>query len=1134
MQAFDVKKVPLKDKNLIEASAGTGKTYSIAILVLRLIIEQKLPIHQILMVTFTNAAVAELELRIRKFVKDAYDYSLDRQIQDTTIIDIIENAYSQSSKTDVQEALKNAHLLLDELSVQTIHGFCQQTLTEYAFESNQMFGAELITDQSDIIEREINQFWRAYITTLPVEILQALDLQLLRKEIVALVENILEGKTFSYTLAQTPIDNWAAFFQYEAIKARLETQKSALEVQILEQIDIHATIIIEQFKVQKPGGFTKYVKALTASAQEFWTLLCDHPKFLRDHILLLTDAIADLYFKWISLTLETEVKIQILLKASEEVVSKIQHFKRKNNVLNFDALISNLHHALCATQNTSLEKALRNKFKAIFVDEFQDTDKEQFEIFKTAFGIETIMFLIGDPKQSIYAWRKADINTYFAAKKFVDQLYSMNTNYRSSTGMIEAMNHFFVPETHFDTFGFNSSEEKIEYTKVQSPQPSTKGLLLHLQEKAIPLTISEAPKKEDNYSTLIQNIKQLLFSNQYKIASKGKSRTIAVEDIGILVRNKNSAKEIKALLNNEGIPAIVLNDEKLFETEEAVAVSTILKAILEPTLSNIRQALLTTIINYDLSNIFRLDEVKIIHQFQEFKQVWVLDGISALLRNVIAQFQIQQQMLSVNNSGGKRQFANITQLIEVMHKATLYKNFTPEELYQWLKLGINGALSSEDEYLLRIETDEKAINIVTIHSSKGLEYNIVCVPDLSLPIKPVTNGKDKTLKSISYRSPEGEYMFSFPHYIKPSEEHWNRLQNDQENRRLLYVAVTRSVYACFLYQNTNARTANNSSFTPFVNAIKRNIEDYRQLISVIEFDRQLDVSVENPITIASKLTIAPPLIAQKFTLRDTNWMSMSFSKLNAPHEIERMERSMHLPTKYDQFVFQQLKFGAHTGTYLHAILEKIPFHYPNGWKDVITHQTNAYYAQAKEDFKEHVTSLLQHILHAKIEVDEHEVALHLVRNEQRFNEFEFYFPYENLNIKALQQINYEHRTVAIRHFEIAQLKGLMNGFIDLVFEQNGKFYILDWKSNYLGYSLENYNTDGVLAAMNANGYHLQYLIYTVALTRFLRKRKKDFNYERDFGGVIYLFLRGNRNGEKYGVYTDKPSAALMEAFEQAI
>ncbi|HZG26000.1 MAG TPA: UvrD-helicase domain-containing protein, partial [Chitinophagaceae bacterium] len=196
-QPFDASKVDLQHTNLIEASAGTGKTYSIAILVLRLVLEKNLSIKEILMVTFTKAAVAELEERIRAFIRKAYKVSFGEKIDDATITELVQRIISASSPREVQEQLREAVLFLDETSVLTIHSFCQLTLTEFAFETNQLFGAETLQDNGAVIDDEVNKFWRENITTIPTELLKFLiDGGLTRDTIKQVVKEHLKGKTY--------------------------------------------------------------------------------------------------------------------------------------------------------------------------------------------------------------------------------------------------------------------------------------------------------------------------------------------------------------------------------------------------------------------------------------------------------------------------------------------------------------------------------------------------------------------------------------------------------------------------------------------------------------------------------------------------------------------------------------------------------------------------------------------------------------------------------------------------------------------------------------------------------------------------------------------------------------------------
>ncbi|HLX67897.1 MAG TPA: UvrD-helicase domain-containing protein, partial [Puia sp.] len=201
-QPFDAAVVPLEGSNLIEASAGTGKTYSIAILVLRLVIEEQLSVKEILMVTFTRAAVAELEERIRLFIRTAYKASLGKPIDDPNIEAIVNRAIGRAGESDangadgVRALLRESVLFLDETSVLTIHSFCKQALREFAFETAQLFGAETLPDMRPVVESALNQFWRQHVTTMDPQLLAMIVYPKMREGILELVLNHLSGRHY--------------------------------------------------------------------------------------------------------------------------------------------------------------------------------------------------------------------------------------------------------------------------------------------------------------------------------------------------------------------------------------------------------------------------------------------------------------------------------------------------------------------------------------------------------------------------------------------------------------------------------------------------------------------------------------------------------------------------------------------------------------------------------------------------------------------------------------------------------------------------------------------------------------------------------------------------------------------------
>ncbi|MBS1566073.1 MAG: UvrD-helicase domain-containing protein, partial [Bacteroidetes bacterium] len=498
-QPFDAAAVPLRESNLIEASAGTGKTYSIAILALRLVLEQNLSVKEILMVTFTKAAVAELEERIRLFTRTAWKCANGKEIADSNIRGLVERAVAQLGNEEVEARLKDAVVLLDELSVRTIHGFCQQTLNEFAFETNQLFGADMLPDISVIIGEELNKFWRTHITTLDEALLRRIWTKDMREDMHRLVKEHLEGKKYmgfdprqDYRISNATQQEWLKQLKsfpeeeeklQQALYAFIDTEKERLRAACEKNTHARKGLLP---LLDNAEAFADAVSKKKSSAY-IGTLFPD--------ILERLEAIAELneaYRKVIQ-----AIRVQLNCLAILEVSLGVQHYKEHNNQLGYDDLIDNLHRAITRPGSGPLIKGLQKKYKAVFIDEFQDTDRKQYEIFSSAFGAGTILFYIGDPKQSIYAWRKADIFTYFKARKEVLHRYEMNTNYRSSHAMIAAMNHFFLPLPGFDTFFFGGEEETIQYIPVESPKADARAIWKRDGKEETPLSVYQCTSPKE-------------------------------------------------------------------------------------------------------------------------------------------------------------------------------------------------------------------------------------------------------------------------------------------------------------------------------------------------------------------------------------------------------------------------------------------------------------------------------------------------------------------------------------------------------------------------------------------------------------------------------------------------------------
>ena len=1116
-EKFDASTVPLESSNLIEASAGTGKTYSIAILLLRLLLEKKFSIKEILMVTFTKAAVAELEERIRLFIRLAYQVSKEEKIEDTTISTIVNNAIERDGREIVSQLLRDAVIFLDETSVLTIHSFCQQTLTEFAFETNQLFGAELLQDTAQIIEAAVNRFWRKHITSIPTPLLGSVINNLSRGNIVDIVKNHLDGKRYNAYNAAEKIDLDEAYYlniltAIENYTIQYDEERAALIKKITEtnaslKTTCNANTIAKKnmlHLVDEPEAFLGYLVAKRGSA----------------YIIKLFADLLDLWDKCEAIKIEKEAASgkfidTIYYAAITEVGAEVKKYKLQNNLVSFDDLILNLHTALVKKENPVLIAALQKKYKAVFIDEFQDTDRLQYEIFKKAFATNTVLFYIGDPKQSIYAWRKADIATYFKAYDDVDVRYEMNENYRSSEAYIKAMNLFFQPTADFDTFHYPAAAQAITYIPVNSPTINTKGKLLLNDVDCTPISINYQPNKPSIEYAVAAQIVDLLSNKKYSISKNGIHRNIKPSDIGILVRKNKEGNIIKKILAKYGLPAITIGDAKVLESDEAISILYILEAMIDISKSNINRALLASFTGFNTKQILALKEETAIELFKKYKINWDTDGIYSALMNFMADFGIQQIVLQNNFENGERTITNLYQLVELLYKIQTTKKLSALELIGWLKRSIERNDVQGDEYEQRIENDEECIKIVTIHKSKGLEYNIVLAPFLDI-------AEYKTATFCSFRSDDGTYINFKKEQLTDDQLAEFRQQTEQENRRILYVALTRAVYKCFVYKSTDGKLKN-STLGFFTSAVT--------LTNNILIEEIISADIPEKYHYKPIIVNKPDITANKinFSLQQENWQRMSYTMLAAEVDKPAKKNTVLPQDEYDHFIFRQLIKGSQTGNMLHYILENLHFTNNEQWKTVLETAIKRFAPAQKDIYLLPLENMLTHILNAPILIDDVSFNLAEVNFENRIHEFEFDFPVKTFQAAELQTLTDKNLLINVK--ERYNLEGIMNGKIDMLFKCKGKYFILDWKSTYLGDTLEPYTPAALQDAMNENNYHLQYLIYTLATKKYLESRLPDFNYERDFGGVLYLFIRGMRAGTNYGIFNCKPTIGQVEILE---
>ena len=1133
---FNPVSVELQDSNLIEASAGTGKTFSIALLVVRLVIEKGFSVSNILMVTFTNAAVAELEVRVRVFIRKTLklaqtgDYI---QAEEDPLAKIIQGAIDlhRLDLSVIIERLRQAEILLDETAVMTIHSFCQQTLTEFSFETNQLFSSTIISpdELNELIEDQFNEWWRKNITTLNLQLLETLlENKLKRETLLQGIKKVLSGQKIYNADQLSPnylfADLYREFAQSQTqITQELQGFNQTIKNAITQNKDQYAALIN---KSTSSPEYKTYGEAINTNNIDFLIQLMEKkitvsytkkifPAELLELIQQKLDAL-DVLNRFIP-----EFINKLIVVAANYIIREIRKIKNTHGMLSYDDMIDNLYTAIFENpQSYVLKMQLRNKYKAVFIDEFQDTDKQQYGIFNAVFGDNHLLFYIGDPKQSIYAFRKADINTYLRAATEVKYLYRMNTNFRSNESFIYSMNQFFKPTVDFDTFYFSSDNKLIDYNTVNTPQPNNKGILLKNGQPTTPLLISTHLNDVEVYKSVVATIMDLLTENNYQIKKGEKLKPVRPSDIGILVREKKEAKTLKKWLSNFNIPSITIADTKVLESNEAKDLYFILEAIQEITPGNINRALLTQTGGLNTKDLLQINEEYSLQQFRSYQETWDNKGVFVMLKQFLADRDFNERCSNQQIAGAERIIANTYQLLEILHKMEQHKNYDAKELTQWLKKSIDGKSVEGDEFEQRLESDEEAVKIVTIHKSKGLEYTIVLAPFLDLKNeKPAFN-------TIDYRNPEnGEYYNASKKIVLEREKQWSIIQAEQENRRLLYVAITRACLQCFIFSDNSK--AGKSTVQVFLRALNVPSEVDTTIMGD-GWEKWLPPEINPQFSYSSSTAnlSANYAVAKNFRLLQPNWKKTSYSGLSPDHITSvYSKQTEQILSEYDQFVFKELKKGAHTGNLLHFIFENIQFNQPQNWPKVVEKALNRLTANPNSVYIDKIISMLEQVMSVQIPVQNlsasnQSFSLSELSWENRLTELEFDFPLQPFSSQQIKAFSTSDTPFHIKNYD--EIEGIMNGKIDLFFKMHNKYYILDWKSNHLGFSLDDYRSDKLTAAMGEHNYHLQYHLYTIAAYKYLSQCLPDFNYDKDFGGVIYLFLRGVRNGYETGIFLSRP------------
>ncbi|MGG6462948.1 UvrD-helicase domain-containing protein [Solilutibacter silvestris] len=1204
--------LPLDGVRLIEASAGTGKTYTLATLVTRLVVERSLRIGEILAVTYTEAATQELRKRIRERLQLALDVldaspagaetpdaALTRAILDGHL------AQGTESRDALRLRLRQAVLETDLAAIFTIHGFCLRVLREHALEAGRVFDApELLASDRDLREEVAADLWRAHaVDDDAMNDLAALWGQghaALADDLPALLrEPILLPPEHALSEDPAPALRDAATVLSEAFRLHGEDFRAALLAALADKI-----LNGQSYKAD-------WINALFDAAMR-WAgsgdvgIAFEHDKLAnltREALLAKTNkaqlgktpdsplcAVIPPYLDALQAQDEYVVRRRVMLlhRIRGDARLRMAALKRLRRVQTYDDLIDGVADVLSGPNGELLATRLRAQYKVALVDEFQDTDARQWAIFDRVFGGAALkndrdrgdpanghspsalesartsgsqarfLALIGDPKQAIYGFRGGDVHAYLAARASTEEAPALSHNFRSRPSVLAAIDAMYAQagdEAFIDKrIGFHPVEpggsihdddflrnDKIApaLTLWQAPSPP-----MDAKDRQKPWSAGESRDLATRACVAaIHGVLSDARSGKALLKDGDGMRAVQPGDIAVLVRSHFEATMIRQALAEVGIPAVAAGKLSLFATTEARELHALLLALLHIGDDRRRRAALSTVlVGADAVTIERLDhDAATSHARQQdaqaWRERWDRAGTLALVGDLAA--GAAERLLGLFD--GERRLSNYLQLAELLQEAEP-NALGLHGLVDWLEHRIADADHNDETQLLRLESDARRVQIVTLHKSKGLEYPLVFLPFAGIGRKESSPGRH----CVVHDENDGRRL----HWkLDLPEAQWDQAkqqwQEDQraEDARLLYVGLTRAEHALWI--------ATGAFYNHDKTALAKMLRHVEMLADVdgIVIDDELSqddlprLPPENDAEVPAARKVARHLV--------NDWWVYSFSQL-AKADAGDASTSSTLPANggndepdtAEDVVddgYDPRFAGNRYGVALHAAFEHADFAAWRDWRagDIAPMREADIIARALRDegygadVLDEGVALTTRLVGQTLTVGMPEgVRLCDIPAGQRRPEIEFQFALQPVRVDAMLELLHAHGVVRDRHgFGLRQrLEGLMTGLIDLTYCVDGKWYVLDYKSN----RLPAYDGASLQRAMAHSEYDLQALIYTLALHRWLRFRLgAAYDYDRDFGGIRYLFCRGldATRSDSPGIFAQRFAPELVHALD---
>lgn len=1133
--------LPLQDRRhhwqLIEASAGTGKTWTMTGLYLRLLAERRLSVEQILVMTFTRAATAELRQRLQHGLGDfilaltghaTHEYFCQTWMQQHNVAPQSEAAY------ELAQHLACALRDFDRAQIFTLHGFCQRALEASAFSSGLPFQRELLSSASDIVHQLSADLWRRELVThTDLAFVEAVQQRFSSPAALArtlqtwLGRNVTHmqggenqgGETNSKQLSEQHVhytQAWSrlrdSIMQHHAeVPAYVAAAKAAGTLTSASYRRDHLARWVEHIRAL---ALNETPPAVPLTKKDREVLGRFSSQGLAEHAGLLGQAVDAFLSSLLSFQEARQQAVDAFTRhALVTLRTELRQRLAERGEQTFDGLLQDLHRALHSAQGEVLAQSLRTRTPVALIDECQDTDPLQFEILqriyrheehKTSADTSTpcTVVMVGDPKQAIYQFRSADVFAYLSAR---DQLpktarHTLTENQRSVPGLITAWNaligHAPLPFHHPDLVYVPATPSPRDKKSWPTHDQRAPCVVLHLEsEKAL----GKAEAKNLAAHAVANEIAALL--------NEPTNAQIQPEDIAILVNTNEQGELMRSVLGQHGVRAALRSRRSVYASAEASLLALVLYAVLYPQeRPQVRAALLSDwwrFTPHDLEDERQLSAVQT--QWRKWAHSWRKQGILPMVH----------AMLQASRMTDERRLVNLRHLAELLAEEKLA---SPEATLHYLCTAMEEKNDSENAQL-RLESDVGLVNIVTVHVSKGLEWPVVFLPFLWDAPETKTTSNERPV--LWHRRYEAVLDFS------PDEAAQTQAQQElfEERLRSSYVALTRASHRCFIVwghiKNTEASAL---GYWLGQEGLQGWIDRAPQAVERCEPHKINQYYLHAPAVapdVASDVVNSPEI-----TLPPA-WRVSSFSSLAASIEPEPQtlsDKPSNNVTRAGATLTTELatRFsfarGTRAGILLHSWLEKIdwsapkeqwPATLPREWLDEVRHTP--------------LPTLTTHTT---------PFSLQAVNDHNALREVEFMLPLRSTRWSRLSTLAADYGYVIPSFDNVAfnniASEGFLKGYIDLVCWQQGRAYLIDYKSNWLGDRIEDYHPHALEQAMVQHAYHAQHLLYLTALHLWLERHMPNYDYEQHVGGVYYLFLRGmSPEHPGQGIVATRPPLELV-------